>query len=414
VNSVEQGAWTVIETLEKAGHEAYLVGGCVRDKLLGREIYDYDITTSALPEVVQSLFANTVPTGIKHGTISVLIDEERYEVTTYRTDGKYEDGRRPEEVIFVRNLEEDLARRDFTINAMAMGRDGVIRDPFGGQEDLRNQLIRAVGDPVKRFEEDALRMLRGIRFAAQLKFTIEGKTFAAIQYESHSLKQISRERIRDEWHKMLLSSPEIALDLLRKTDALRHIMSRPQTFDVRVQDPWGHGVDPWELAGQWATRAPADLPLRYGIVLTAVRAEEPRIEKTIQELRLSTQLKKEIKSICQFAELGSPREWNDLQWRQLFFKYGAQEVWRGCMLYATLHEPERMPEWDAIVANRKQQQPLWSLQDLAITGQDLMASGVPAGPAIGKVLQRLADRVLREPERNRQEDLLRLVREWGA
>lgn len=412
--NVEQGAWTVVETLEKAGHEAYLVGGCVRDKLLGREIYDYDITTSALPHEVQTLFESTVPTGIKHGTVSVLIDEERYEVTTFRTDGEYEDGRRPEEVIFVRNLEEDLARRDFTINSMAMGRDGVIRDPFGGQEDLRKKLIRAVGDPVKRFEEDALRMLRGIRFAAQLKFTIEAQTFAAIQYESHSLKQISRERIRDEWHKMLLSSPEIALELLRKTDSLRHVISRPQTFDVRVQDLWGRGVDPWELAGQWATHAPVDLPLRYGIVLTAIRAEEPRIEKTIQELRLSTQLKKEIKSVCHFAGLGNPRDWNDLQWRQLFYKHGAEEVWRGCMLYATLHEPERISEWEAEVTNRKQQQPLWSLQDLAITGQDLIASGVPAGPVVGKVLQRLADSVLREPERNRQEDLLRLAREWGA
>jgi tRNA nucleotidyltransferase/poly(A) polymerase len=226
------------------------------------------------------------------------------------------------------------------------------------------------------------------------------------------LKLISRERIRDEWHKMLLSSPATALDLLRKTDSLRHVISRPQTFDVRVQDPWGRGIDPWELAGEWATRAPLDLALRYGIILTAIGAEEPRIEKTIQELKLSTQQKKEIKSVCHFAKLGNPRDWNDLQWRQLFYKHGADEVWRGCMLHATIHEPERMSEWDKEVESRKKQQPIWSLADLAITGQDLMATGVPAGPAVGKLLQRLAESVLRDPMTNRREDLLHKVEEW--
>ncbi|MGZ4122657.1 MAG: CCA tRNA nucleotidyltransferase, partial [Tumebacillaceae bacterium] len=276
MNALEREAWQVVEMLETAGFEAYLVGGCVRDRLLGRELDDYDITTSALPEEVQALFPHTVPTGIKHGTVTVIMEIDRYQVTTFRTDGEYEDGRRPSDVTFVRNLVEDLARRDFTINAMALGRDGTLHDPFGGQADLQNGLIRAVGDPMKRFGEDALRMLRAIRFAAQLRFVIEERTLAAIYYEAQTLKQIAKERVREEWQKMLLSAPDVAIELLRKTDTLRYVLARPQTFDVRVSDPWGLGVDPWELAGLWAARAPVDFVLRFCMVLVAVQMEEAR------------------------------------------------------------------------------------------------------------------------------------------
>lgn len=411
MEAAEQGAWEVVRVLERAGHEAYLVGGCVRDRLLGRAVYDYDITTSARPEAVMELFPETVPTGIKHGTVSVLLPEGRYEVTTFRTDGKYEDGRRPEEVVFVRSLTEDLARRDFTINAMALGADGVVRDPFGGQGDLQARCIRAVGDPALRFAEDALRMLRGIRFAAQLRFQIEPQTLQAITYEAGLLRQIARERIRDEWQKMLLSSPDLALPLLRETDLLRHILPRPQTFDLQVNDPWGRGRDPWELAAEWASRAPVDLPLRYAIVFTAIQLDEPRVTKAMAELRLSTQLKQRIKATLRFTT-ENPLHWSDVDWRQRFFQHGPDAVWRGCCLYAVLHAPDHLESLQSTVETRAKHQPLWSLQDLALTGQDLLTAGIPAGPAIGRLQQRLAQWVLHNPARNEREVLLAQARTW--
>jgi tRNA nucleotidyltransferase (CCA-adding enzyme) len=406
-------AWQVVERLESAGHEAYLVGGCVRDQLLGRPVYDYDITTSALPEQVQALFSETIPTGIQHGTVSVVLNRERFEVTTFRMDGDYEDGRRPLEVVFVRSLREDLARRDFTINAMALGRDGELHDPFGGQDDLRVRLVRAVGEPERRFQEDALRMLRGIRFAAQLGFEIESATKTAIWREAHRLKTIARERIREEWHKMLLSSPQIALPLLQETGSLGYVLSRPQRFDLQVNDPWGRGVDPWVLAGKWATEAPCDLALRYCIGFRAVKMDDARMDRTLQELKLSGQLKKEIRGCWALNAFGDPERWNDRQWRDLFFKSGRESVWRACMLHAILQEEsERQAYWQAEVQARAARQPIWSLQDLAVSGQDLLAAGVEAGPQLGRMLKRLAEAVLEEPGRNQREVLLGLVEEW--
>ncbi|MGZ4135832.1 MAG: CCA tRNA nucleotidyltransferase [Tumebacillaceae bacterium] len=411
MNALEREAWQVVEMLETAGYEAYLVGGCVRDRLLGRELDDYDITTSALPEEVQALFPHTVPTGIKHGTVTVIMEIDRYQVTTFRTDGEYEDGRRPSDVTFVRNLVEDLARRDFTINAMALGRDGTLHDPFGGQADLQNGLIRAVGDPMKRFGEDALRMLRAIRFAAQLRFVIEERTLAAIYYEAQTLKQIAKERVREEWQKMLLSAPDVAIELLRKTDTLRYVLARPQTFDVRVSDPWGLGVDPWELAGLWAARAPVDFVLRFCMVLVAVQMEEARVEKTLQELKLSGETKREMRATRDLVAFGDPGKWGEQQWRQLFYRYGYKAVMRSCVLHATIHEPERIGEWVQAVKARQDVQPLWSTQDLALSGEDLMAAGL-SGPAIGKALNKLVQAVLQEPERNTREALLALVQTW--
>ena len=202
---IPRGAQTIIETLTDHGHEAYIVGGCVRDMLLNREPEDWDITTSAKPQEIKALFRRTVDTGIEHGTVTVLIGGDSYEVTTYRMDGIYEDHRHPKAVIFTPNLEEDLKRRDFTINAMAYSeRDGLI-DIFGGQEDLKNRIIRCVGDAEQRFDEDALRMLRGIRFAGQLGFDIEENTLDAIRKLAPTLVHISAERIRTELTKLLVS-----------------------------------------------------------------------------------------------------------------------------------------------------------------------------------------------------------------
>lgn len=195
-------AMPVLQTLEDAGFEAYFVGGSVRDVLLHRQVHDVDITTSAYPEEVKELFDKSIDTGIKHGTVTVLYGGESYEITTFRTESGYQDFRRPDHVTFVQNLDEDLKRRDFTINALAMDMHGDIVDLFNGIEDLKNHIIRAVGNPEKRFHEDALRMMRAVRFMSQLEFKLEEKTEQAIKDNHELLKKISVERIREEFVKM--------------------------------------------------------------------------------------------------------------------------------------------------------------------------------------------------------------------
>ena len=195
----------ILDVLETAGYEAYAVGGCVRDSLLGRTPDYWDITTQAAPEKVKELFARTVDTGLAHGTVTVLLSGEGFEVTTYRIDGEYEDGRHPKEVIFTASLKEDLKRRDFTINAMAYNPKTGIVDYFHGKEDLENKIIRCVGDPIERFTEDALRILRAVRFSAQLGFSIEEQTKKALRVIAPNLKLVSAERIQVELVKLLIS-----------------------------------------------------------------------------------------------------------------------------------------------------------------------------------------------------------------
>lgn len=205
-----------LDTLRQAGHAAHPVGGCVRDLLLGRTPGDYDVCTSAHPEQVMALFEHTIPTGIQHGTVTVLTGDGPVEVTTFRREGGYADGRHPDAVTFDVGLTEDLARRDFTINAMALGPAGEVIDPFGGQADLKARLVRCVGEPDRRFSEDALRMLRAVRFAAQLGFAIQPNTEEAIRRNAGRMRQVSGERIKTELEKTLLSPrPERAGDLIR-------------------------------------------------------------------------------------------------------------------------------------------------------------------------------------------------------
>lgn len=207
----------IIDTLEEAGFEAYAVGGCVRDSMLGRKPEDWDITTSASPWQVKELFPVTVDTGIKHGTVTVLIGHEGFEVTTYRIDGEYEDKRHPKEVLFTSDLLEDLKRRDFTINAMAYNDKKGLVDAFGGARDLEDKKIQCVGDPVERFTEDALRLMRAVRFSAQLGFSIEGRTKEVIPALAGNLADISEERIQTELVKLLVSGHPEELRTLYET-----------------------------------------------------------------------------------------------------------------------------------------------------------------------------------------------------
>ena len=204
-NGIDERAVRVIRRLQRAGYGTFLVGGCVRDMLMGRQIHDYDAATSALPEQVTALFENTVPTGIRHGTVTVWVDGLGVEVTTFRSESVYTDGRHPDAVRFERSIETDLSRRDFTVNAMALSADGEIIDIFGGRADIEGRIIRTVGDPAERFVEDALRMYRCVRFAAVLGFEIDGGALRAMKSRAPLRGSVSRERIREEIEKTLMS-----------------------------------------------------------------------------------------------------------------------------------------------------------------------------------------------------------------
>lgn len=232
-------ALPIIETIQENGYEAYFVGGSVRDFLLGRKIGDVDIATSATPDEVQKMFPKTIDVGKKHGTVIVLLNGKSYEVTTFRTEGQYVDYRKPQYVRFIRSLKEDLRRRDFTINAMAMDKTGEIIDYFGGKNDLKNRVIRTVGNPYERFSEDALRMLRALRFVSQLSFQLEEETKNAIIRWNPLLKEISIERITNEMEKLFAGqSSNQAIRLLAETDVYRHLpgISHLQDRLLKISD----------------------------------------------------------------------------------------------------------------------------------------------------------------------------------
>lgn len=234
----------IIDTFYENNYEAFMVGGCIRDSLLSKEPKDYDIATSALPNITESLFEKTIPTGIKHGTITVLLDKEPFEVTTYRVEGEYKDNRRPDNISFVTNIKDDLSRRDFTINAFAYNTKEGLKDYFNGLQDLENRIIRTVGDSNKRFNEDALRMMRAIRFASQLDFNIEKSTLAAIKQNKNLLKNISAERIRDELCKLLLSdNPRKGINLLKDCGVLDIIIPELKSLIEFDENLFNHTLD---------------------------------------------------------------------------------------------------------------------------------------------------------------------------
>lgn len=293
----------IIDTFYENNYEAFMVGGCIRDSLLSKEPKDYDIATSALPNITESLFEKTIPTGIKHGTITVLLDKEPFEVTTYRVEGEYKDNRRPDEISFVTNIKDDLSRRDFTINAFAYNSKEGLKDYFNGLEDLQNKIIRTVGDSNKRFNEDALRMMRAIRFASQLDFNIDKSTLDGIKKNKNLLKNISSERIRDELCKLLLSdNPRKGLNLLKDCGVLDVIIPELTSligFNHKTKD---YNEDLFDHTLSVVENTPNDLILRLSALFHDIG--KPKVNDNISEditRKILTRLhfdNKTIKSVC--------------------------------------------------------------------------------------------------------------------
>ena len=399
----------ILRTLEKAGFEAYAVGGCVRDTLLDRQPGDWDITTSARPREVKALFRRTIDTGIQHGTVTVLMREEDqqftgYEVTTYRIDGEYLDGRHPKEVIFTPSLHEDLARRDFTINAMAYNERAGIVDDFGGMEDLAAKQIRAVGNPAHRFQEDALRMLRAIRFSAQLDFGIEAETMAAVSALAPNLQKVSKERIATELTKLLLSKHPERLQLVFDTGLAPFV-----------------AVDFLKLSAlpRLTGDVPAKKGLRWGMLLRELPADTKRI---LRELKMDNDTIHYALSFGQLFRDALPE--NETEIRRQMAAYGT-EIWFDVLALrqALAAEGNVFRAEDAAAAGSPAtRENLAALEKagrkilrrgdciaigmLAVNGQDLMAAGVPKGPEIGRILQALLQDVLANPKRNERADLL--------
>lgn len=412
-DSLEQGALKIIKTLMDQGYEAYLVGGCVRDKQLKRPVKDYDIATSALPERVESLFARTIPTGLQHGTVTVVIEGQPYEVTTFRKEDVYENHRRPSEVQYIDSLYEDLRRRDFTMNAMALDYEGKLLDPFHGTEDIRNGILRCVGEASERFAEDALRMLRCVRFAAEYRLIVEDQTWKALCENAPLLKHIAMERVRMEMERMVAgASPNRALELLVSSDVLLstkvplHLAELRSLTDIRDISLLTHPLERWTY-----------LYLSLGI-------EAGAVEEELRSMTLSKQqidgIRLPIAAAARLGmELGESSEQNaeavERQWKLAAVQYGKESLLSLARILTVDSSAARFVGLNQQVselcaaegARWIEEIPVDKVAGLAISGGELIARmAVPAGPWVASVLQYLLKQAALGELANEKETLL--------
>ena len=399
--TLDPGAAALLDTLHAAGYAAYAVGGCVRDSLLGRTAHDWDLCTSALPQQVMELFGaeQCIPTGLQHGTVTIKYGGQLYETTTFRTEGSYTDGRHPDAVQFVPDVREDLARRDFTINAMAYNEAEGLVDPFGGQKDLQNGLLRAVGEPQQRFTEDALRILRLYRFAARFGFALDAATARAARQLAPHLDCISAERIQEELAK-LLTAPQPGAYL------------EPAVLAVVLPELTPAALDAAKPVVDACPAGEKNLPVRWAALLGALGETDTR--RVLKRLRCSNACIEETavlvretagEGVCEEKASAHP---GDIHIRQLLGRYGLCTVERLCALCAAL-QPQNAPDC-ALAAQRARQLEAdgvcCRVSQLAVNGRDLMAAGIPAGPALRRVLEALLDGVIRAEYPNEKPALL--------
>lgn len=424
----------VLDELQEHGYEAYAVGGCVRDTILGRTPQDWDVTTSARPEQIKEIFARTVDTGIRHGTVTVLVDHVGYEVTTYRIDGEYEDQRHPKEVIFTGSLIEDLKRRDFTINAMAYNeKDGLV-DAFDGLGDLERGVIRCVGAARERFREDALRMLRAVRFAAQLGFRIESATKQAITELADDLKKVSAERIQAELTKLLTSDHPEEMRTLYQTGISAVILPE---WDIMMQTEQcnpHHCYTVGEHTIHALMNVPKEKELCYAMLLHDVGKpscftmdeegiahfhRHPKKGAKMAEV-IMRRLKMDNATIDMVSALVRYHDYNpDLTGRSvrrmvsqtgtkiypaLFFIKRADILAQSD--YERQEKLEMLADFEGIFNQIMEERQCVSLKDLAVTGSDLIAAGMKPGKQIGEVLQKLLEIVIDDPKKNTKEYLM--------
>ncbi|OCA90908.1 CCA tRNA nucleotidyltransferase [Bacillus sp. FJAT-27225] len=382
-------ALPVLNEIEAAGFEAYFVGGSVRDTILGRPIGDVDIATSALPEQIKKIFSRTVDVGIEHGTVLVLYKGGSYEVTTYRTETGYTDFRRPDEVRFVSSLKEDLMRRDFTINAMAMDRNGTVIDYFGGQEDIANKLIRTVGSPFERFSEDALRIMRAVRFLSQLGFDIEDKTLSSIVETAHLLSHIAVERKRAEFEKMIQGIGRVeGIKMVSDTGILEYLpglggraneLSKLATFSIlslRLNEMWA-------------------------LLLHFLAIEEKTAEGILREWKLPIKQIKEILKVLDYFRQRLDNDWDVL----LLYQAGLDTISSVENLLHAIGRKANKEKW----VRTYETLPIKSSKDMDISGGDLISwAGQSGGPWVKEQLALVEEAILLGRLMNRKDK----IKEW--
>ena len=431
---------TIIHTLQEHGFEAYAVGGCVRDSILGRVPDDWDITTSATPMETKALFARTFDTGIEHGTITVLIDKDAFEVTTYRVDGKYEDSRHPSEVTFTRSLKEDLLRRDFTINAMAYNDSEGLVDVFGGMDDLKAKTIRCVGNARERFGEDALRILRAVRFAAQLGFDIEDETREAIKELAPTLANISAERIQVELIKMLISPNPAMLRTAYELGITRVILPEFDDMMATTQENPHHKYSVGEHTLKAIEAIRADKVLRLTMLFHDIgkpvmkKMDDNGIahfkmhdskgaemtKQILRRLKFDNDTMNKVVRLVQYHDYRMPAEPKNV--RRAMNKIGEDifPQYLEVRMADTMAQSEYLKE-DKIqnihdVRTRYEEilekNECVSLKTLAVTGSDLIADGMKPGKEIGNTLNKLLEYVIEHPEANKKEILLKIKQEF--
>lgn len=393
---IPQEVEEIIGKLQENGYEAYAVGGCVRDILLGRVPGDWDITTSATPQQVKEVFVKTIDTGIQHGTVTIMKDHVGYEVTTYRIDGEYEDGRHPKNVEFTSNLKEDLRRRDFTINAMAYSHETGIVDEFGGMEDLEKRVIRCVGNAVDRFTEDALRILRAIRFAAQLGFDIEPETYDAIRLIAPNMVHVSKERVQMELTKLLLSPNPEKVNLVYETGISRYVSEaflRADRSRLRISP-----VLPEQKHLRWAAFLKNTPEQEAAEVLRGLKMDNDTVNRVRVLVRwFGTPLKAQAPELRRVMSQMEPSLYDDL----LTLKLSAAPE---------IETAGELGEIMEISRSIRENGDCVSLKDLAVTGADVIKAGVKPGKAVGEVLAQLLDQVLEMPEKNEKEYLTEQIK----
>lgn len=383
----------IIGKIREHGFEAFAVGGCVRDTLLSRAPEDWDITTSAKPEEVKAIFPKTVDTGIEHGTVTVIKNRHGYEVTTYRIDGEYRDCRHPDSVEFTSNLKEDLKRRDFTINAMAYSHETGVVDAFGGMDDLKAGVIRCVGNPMDRFTEDALRILRAIRFAAQLGFEIEEKTHCAISVIAPNLLKVSKERIQVELTKLLLSDHPEKIVMVRETGISKYAA---EGFDDVFRFPAASSPAFFQIG-----KLPREKSVRWAGFLR--RTEPEKGKNLLKALKLDNETIGNAKAMTEVFQTKIRLEKPEIR---RILSHVTEYQFEGALALKDLDfEPdvEKIRDlWKEIVENGD----CVRTKDLAVSGADLIKAGMEPGKKMGETLKHLFDLVLENPELNNKEILL--------
>lgn len=428
----------ILDSLHAAGFEAYAVGGCIRDSILGRRPDDWDITTSARPEQVKEIFNRTVDTGIAHGTVTVLVGSKPHEVTTYRIDGEYRDARHPEEVTFTASLPEDLKRRDFTINAMAYNEEDGLVDLYGGIDDLQRKVIRCVGDPMERFSEDALRILRAVRFSAQLSFGIDRDTVAGIIRLAPTLEKISAERICAELMKLITSDHPDYLKVAYEAGITRIILPE---FDEMMRTPQNnphHCYTVGEHTLKSMCAVEADKTLRLTMLLHDIgkpschTTDENGIDHFKGHGLLGAEMAKAVMrrlkldngTIRQVTTLVKYHDWRmqpeEKEVRRAVHKIGTElfpllikvqnaDTLAQSETYRTL-KLQRIIEVSLVYERIMKAGQCLKLKDLEITGRDILSLGGRPGPEVGELLNAALEEVLNEPGKNNREYLLDFVK----